>query len=73
MIISITMTGLIKTAVNDYIKKNKKFSFRDLLTKQKSKMQTVVTFLAILELMKIGSIRVEQEHIGDDILITSMI
>ena len=59
--------------LNDYIRKNKKFSFRDLLTKQKSKMQTVVTFLAILELMKIGSIRVEQEHIGDDILITSMI
>lgn len=59
--------------LNDYIRTHKNFSFRQLLTKQRSKIQTVVTFLAILELMKIGSIRVEQEHIHDDIRITSML
>lgn len=59
--------------LNTYIMSHKKFSFRDLLVKQKTKMQTVVTFLAILELMKIGSIRVEQEKFGDDIQITSML
>ena len=59
--------------LNDYIKKHKKFSFRQLLQKQKSRIQTVVTFLAILELMKIGSITIKQEKIFDDIEITSML
>lgn len=57
--------------LNDYITKHKRFSFRDLLTKQKSKTQLVVTFLAILEMMKMGTIIVEQENTFDDILITS--
>ena len=57
--------------LNDYITKHKKFSFRDLLTKQKSKTQLVVTFLAILEMMKMGTIWVEQENTFDDIVITS--
>ena len=57
--------------LNDYITKHKKFSFRDLLKKQKSKTQLVVTFLAILEMMKMGTIWVEQENTFDDIVITS--
>ena len=36
-------------------------------------MQLVVTFLAVLELMKTGKIKVLQEQPFDDILITSMI
>ena len=32
-------------------------------------MQVVVTFLAILELMKMGEIRVAQESLFDDIII----
>lgn len=59
--------------LSGYINAHKKFSFRELLAGQKSRVQTVVTFLAILEMMKIGSIRVEQEKFGDDILITSML
>ena len=54
-----------------YITKHKKFSFSELLKKQKSKIQTVVTFLAILEMMKVGKITVEQENTFDDIIITS--
>lgn len=57
--------------LNQYIVSNKKFSFRDLLKNQKSKIQLVVTFLAILELMKVGSITVVQENTFDDIIITS--
>ena len=57
--------------LNDYVKTHQKFRFRDLLTKQKSRLQVVVTFLAILELMKTGTIYVEQEETFDEILITS--
>ena len=57
--------------LNQYITSHKKFSFRDLLQKQRSKTQLVVTFLAILEMMKMGTIWVEQEHTFDDIIITS--
>ena len=35
-------------------------------------MQIVVTFLAILELMKVGKIRIEQENLFDDIVITAV-
>ena len=57
--------------LNQYITSHKKFSFRQLLQKQKSKTQIVVTFLAILEMMKMGTIWVEQENTFDDIMITS--
>ena len=57
--------------VEEYAKLHKKFSFRQLLTKQASKVQIVVTFLAILELMKVGKIKIVQEHTFDDIEITS--
>ena len=56
--------------LNQYITSHKKFSFRDLLKKQQSKTQLVVTFLAILEMMKMGTIWVEQENTFDDIIIT---
>ena len=49
------------------------FSFRGLLERQPGKIQVIVTFLAILELMKTGVITIEQEHLFDDIQITSLI
>ncbi|MGN0404253.1 MAG: segregation and condensation protein A [Bariatricus sp.] len=57
--------------VEEYAKVHRNFSFRDLLTRQASKVQVIVTFLAILELMKVGKITIFQEHTFDDILITS--
>lgn len=60
-------------ALNAYIIEHKKFSFRELLQNQKSKLHIVVTFLALLELMKMGTVMVEQEHTFDDIMITSMV
>lgn len=61
-----------KTAyIEAYMQKNKQFSFRDLLEKQGSKLEIVVTFLVILEFMKTGRITIVQEELFDDILITS--
>ena len=57
--------------VEAYAREHISFSFRGLLEKQASKMEVIVTFLVILELMKTGKIRISQEHIFDDILITS--
>ena len=64
----ISLTDKI-TYVEDYINKNRKFYFRELLEKQSSKLQIVVTFLAILELMKTGAIGISQTELFDDILI----
>ena len=41
------------------------------MEKQRSKMEIIVTFLIILEMMKIGKISIVQEKIFDDIMITS--
>lgn len=48
--------------VEEYAKVHRNFSFRDLLTRQASKVQVIVTFLAILELMKIGKITIYQDR-----------
>ena len=57
--------------VEAYAREHKTFSFRKLLEKQNSKMEVIVTFLIILELMKTGKINISQENIFDDIMITS--
>ncbi len=59
--------------LEEYALSHKHFSFRNLLEKQCSKVEIIVTFLAILELMKIGKINISQEHIFDDIKIESKI
>lgn len=61
------------SALEDYAEKHKHFSFRSLLETQCSKVEVIVTFLAILELMKTGKIFISQEHIFDDIQIDSKI
>ena len=59
--------------LQEYIQSHRQFRFRELLQKQSSKIQIVVTFLAILELMKTGMIVVEQENTFDEIVITANI
>lgn len=49
---------------------HKCFSFRKLLNFQSGKMEVIVTFLGVLELMKIGQVSILQEELFDDILIT---
>ncbi len=55
--------------VQEYGLSHKRFSFRRLLEAQHDKMEVVVTFLCILELMKLGRICTMQEEIFDDIQI----
>ena len=52
------------TSVLGYARKHRKFSFRQMLEKQNDKTEVVVTFLALLELMKVGKIHLTQEHPG---------
>lgn len=59
--------------IEAYMKQHQRFSFRKLLEEQYSKMEVIVTFLVILELMKVGKISIEQEAIFDDIVIVSQI
>lgn len=57
--------------VQDFILLQRKCSFRNLLEKQHSKMEIIVTFMVVLELMKIGKILIEQEEAFGDIYISS--
>lgn len=59
--------------LEDYATQHKHFSFRNLLEAQCSKVEIIVTFLAILELMKVGKIFISQEKLFDDIKIESNI
>lgn len=59
--------------VEAYARTHRTFSFRELLGTQRSKMQVVVTFLAILEMMKEGTLTIVQEDTFADIRITSML
>ena len=58
--------------VTDALKKRKRCSFKQLLEQQSSKMEVIVSFLAVLELIKIGKIEVHQEKTFDDIYIDSI-
>ena len=53
--------------VRKYAGTKKKFKFRQLLEKSETKQEIIVTFLAVLELIKNGKIRVTQENTFDDI------
>ena len=57
--------------IEEFVKNHKRFSFRKLLEKQGSKMEIIVTFMAVLEMMKQGMISIEQECAFADIMITS--
>lgn len=59
--------------LENYCMVHSHFSFRNLLEAQASKMEIIVTFLAILELMKMGKIYITQDYTFDDIRIQSKI
>lgn len=56
-----------------YASENRTFRFSALIMGQKSRIQMIVTFLAVLELMKTGELLVVQEKAFDDMMITSQI
>ncbi len=47
--------------IENYLVRHETFSFRELLERQNSRVELIVTFLAILELMRTGAIRAEQK------------
>ena len=62
----ISLEGKIKDVLA-YAKKHGRFSFRQMLKNTKGRTETVVSFLAILELMKIGKISLTQERAFSDL------
>lgn len=55
--------------IESYLYEHGKADFKMLLEQGSSRMEVIVTFLVILELMKLGKIKVEQEDTFDAILI----
>lgn len=56
--------------VEQYILEHKEFTFRQLLEGQSTKMEIVVTFMVVLELMKAGRVQILQEETFGEIYIT---
>lgn len=59
--------------LEEYARYHRTFGFRQLLVSKSGKMEIIVHFLAILELMKLGKIKIQQDYLFDDIMITSQI
>lgn len=60
------------TDVLSYARKHRRFSFRQMLERQGDRVEIVVTFLAVLELMKLGRIHLTQENLFDDMEIETL-
>lgn len=59
-------------SVMEYARKHRAFSFYEMLQCQTDKTEIVVTFLAVLELMKLGKIHLIQESLFDDMVIETL-
>lgn len=58
--------------VEKFMIQHREINFLELLDRQGSKEEVVVTFLSILELMKMGKIHADQDSIGGDIIIKTL-
>ncbi len=61
------------SGLKSFARSHKNFSFRSVLEESADKTEVIVTFLAILEMMKDGSIHITQEETFGDIMIESLI
>ena len=59
-------------SVMEYARKYRKFSFRQILETGADRLDVVVTFLAVLELMKLGKIYLLQERSFEDMQIETL-
>ncbi|MFH0804831.1 MAG: segregation/condensation protein A [Patescibacteria group bacterium] len=57
------------TSLQEHISRMESVNFRDLLASAKNKTEIIVTFLALLELVKQRSVAVVQQHVFDDIVV----
>ena len=53
--------------IRDFAREHSRFQFRELLEGHGSRIQTIVSFLCVLELIKMGNLRVDQECQGGEI------
>ncbi|MCR5293875.1 MAG: segregation/condensation protein A [Lachnospiraceae bacterium] len=58
--------------VAEYAAERRRFSFSELLEGERGRVYVIVTFLAVLELMKYGIIEAVQEEIAGDIIIAAV-
>lgn len=58
--------------IRETVRGLKGISFRTLLDMQATKINIIVTFMSILELMKVGAIHIRQEKLFGDIVIDSL-
>ena len=57
--------------IRSLFQKNDKISFKDLFTPDKQRVELIVTFLAVLELMKLGEgAVVKSEETGEIVIIS---
>ncbi|MCD7708878.1 MAG: segregation/condensation protein A [Clostridiales bacterium] len=59
--------------LTDFARSHRSFSFSSLLEKQPGRVEVIVTFLAVLELMRTGELRVSQDGTFGEIEIDSTI
>lgn len=62
----VSLGSRIKSLIS-YARKKKKFSFKQLFENETTKMDVVVSFLALLELMKAGKLYAVQNNLNDEI------
>jgi segregation and condensation protein A len=59
-------------AIRNLLKNGKEFSFKNLLSSAQNKTEVVVSFLAILELIKQQSVRFRQVNAFEDLLVSQL-
>lgn len=59
--------------IEDLLKINNEISFNKIFRKNSPKTEKIVTFLALLELIKLKKIHIKQKYIFDEIIISSYI
>ncbi len=59
------------TGIRSRIKRKKDLSFRSLLSENRDRVSIIVTFLAVLEMTRNNEIIIKQDHLFDDIIISS--
>ncbi|MDO4438793.1 MAG: segregation/condensation protein A [Eubacteriales bacterium] len=62
----ISLGSKIKSLIN-YAREKRRFSFKQLLDNEAGRMEVVVSFLALLELMKAGKLYAVQNNLNDEI------
>ena len=64
----LSLAGCIEGLVS-YARRHRRFSFRQMLKEGADRTEVVVSFLAVLELIRMGKVSVSQQETGEDIAV----